>query len=137
MKKPPKVKQPPPFAFVLDELEALGVTTRPMFGTVAIYADNRILFCLRDKDSHPFDNGVWIGTTPEHHASLREELPAMRSIALLTETDPKRVKQLPLTGWQNIPASAPDFEEQVLRACALARSRDPRIGKVPASRKRR
>ena len=37
------------------------------------------------------------------------------------------------TGWQVLPADAPDFEEAVLRASDLIIAGDPRIGKVPAS----
>jgi hypothetical protein len=36
-----------------------------------------------------------------------------------------------VTGWQVLPADAPDFEEGALRACELVVARDPRIGKVP------
>lgn len=40
-----------------------------------------------------------------------------------------------VTGWQNLPSRSPDFEDAVLRACALVRGGDPRIGKIPASKK--
>ena len=39
-----------------------------------------------------------------------------------------------VTGWQVLPADAPDFEEAALRACDLIIAADPRIGKVPLSR---
>ncbi len=52
----------------------------------------------------------------------------MRSIGVLGEA---------ITGWQILPASAPDFEESALRACDLVTARDPRIGKVPKSKKPR
>jgi hypothetical protein len=42
-----------------------------------------------------------------------------------------------VTGWQILPADAPDFEESALRACELIAAKDPRIGKVPKSRRRR
>jgi len=82
---------------------------------------------LRDKPSSPRDNGVWVATTPEHHASLRQELPCLRSIAVLGAGT---------TGWQVLPADAAEFEASVVRACALVRARDPRIGKVPKGRRR-
>jgi hypothetical protein len=93
----------------------------------AVYVEERIVFVLRDgkKDD---DNGVWVATTKEHHGSLRRELPGMRSIAVFGVGVGE-------TGWQVLPLDADDFEESVLRACALVRAGDPRIGKVPKPRK--
>jgi len=66
-----------PHAFVLDAIaEALPVT-RPMFGCTAVYVKEKIVLVLRDKPSAPDDNGVWLATTAEHHASLRREFPNM------------------------------------------------------------
>jgi hypothetical protein len=115
-----------PFSFVLDELARLEPWTRPMFGCTAVYVDERIVFILREKKDE--DDGVWVATTKEHHASLRRELPRLRSITVLGAGE---------TGWQVLPVDADDFEESVLRACALVRAADPRIGKVPKSKKAR
>jgi hypothetical protein len=41
-----------------------------------------------------------------------------------------------ITGWQVLPAGAPDFEQAALHACELIVARDPRIGKVPKSRQK-
>jgi hypothetical protein len=97
-----------------------------MFGCLAVYVDEKIVLILRDKPDYPGDNGVWLATTVEHHESLREEFPAMRSVAALSKG---------VTGWQNLPADAADFEELALRACELVLRRDPRIGKVPGARR--
>jgi len=118
-----------PFPFVLEELEELAPWTRPMFGCTAVYSDDRILFVMRDKSAPRCDDGVWIATTREHHASLRSELPSMRSISVLAGGG--------VTGWQILPVESDDFEEQVLRACELVRKGDARIGKVPEKRKRK
>jgi hypothetical protein len=40
-----------------------------------------------------------------------------------------------VTGWQVLPADAPDFEETALRAGELIVAKDPRIGKVPGARR--
>jgi hypothetical protein len=40
-----------------------------------------------------------------------------------------------VTGWQVLPADAPDSEEAAVRACELIVARDPRIGKVPGARR--
>jgi hypothetical protein len=71
-----------PFDFVLQELADVGPWTRPMFGSTAVYVDEKIVFALRDGKPEG-DNGVWVATTREQHASLRKELPSLRSIAVL------------------------------------------------------
>jgi|GEM_PF-656032 len=116
-----KPSKTPPFSFVLDELNDLGPWTRPMFGCTAVYIQEMIVFVLRDRKADD-DDGVWLATTREHHASLRRELPSMRSIKMLGAGG---------TGWQVLPADADDFEDSVLQACALVRAGDVRIGKVP------
>lgn len=137
-KKPPRAdealfaaarRRAVPFDFVLTELDALGPWTRPMFGCVAVYVEDKIMFALRDKPDHPADNGVWLATAREHHASLRGELPSMRSISVLAGGGE--------TGWQLVPADGASFEDEVLRACELVRGNDPRIGKVPKARRPR
>jgi hypothetical protein len=123
-----KPKKAAPFAFVLETLEALQPRTNPMFGCLAVYVGPKIMLVLRDKPGGR-DNGVWLATTHEHHESLRAEFPSMRSISVLG-----RGKE---TGWQILPAEAPDFEEAAQRACELIAARDPRIGKVPKTKSRR
>ncbi len=120
-----KRSKPAPHAFVLDAIAAMSPRTRPMFGCLAVYVGDKIVFALRDKDSAAADNGVWLATTAEHHESLRGEFPHMRSIQVLGKG---------VTGWQVLPAEAPDFEEAALRACELIAAGDPRIGKRPKGR---
>jgi hypothetical protein len=116
-----------PYEFVLDELAPLSPWTRPMFGCLAVYIGEKIVLILRDKPTYPRDNGVWIATTHEHHDSLRAEFPTMRSIGLLGKK---------VTGWQILPAEAPEFEASALHACELIGAGDPRIGKVPGERRK-
>lgn len=115
-----------PHEFVLDALVALSPRTNPMFGCLAVYVEEKIVLILRDKPGSSPDNGVWLATTQEHHESLRREFQNMRSIAVLGKK---------VTGWQVLPADAPDFEEAAHHACELVLARDPRIGKVPKSRR--
>ncbi len=115
-----------PHEFVLGALAPLAPMTRPMFGCLAIYVEEKIILILREKPKYPADNGVWLATTEEHHESLRSEFPRMRSVGLLGKK---------ITGWQVLPSGEPDFEESALRACELVLARDPRIGKVPGGRK--
>jgi hypothetical protein len=122
---PVKHRKPVPYAFVLDAISQLPVETRSMFGCLAIYVGDKIVLMLREKQKQVEDNGVWLATTTEHHESLRREFPHMRSIQLLGKE---------VTGWQVLPADAPDFDSSALRACELIVAGDPRIGKVPRKR---
>lgn len=117
-----KARKAPPFEFILDALAPPAPLTRPMFGCLGVYVEDKIVLVLRERDDTPADNGVWLATSREHHASLRREFPRMRSIRLLSKN---------LTNWQILPVDAPDFEESALRACELILARDPRIGKTP------
>jgi hypothetical protein len=122
-----KQRKTVPHEFVLDAIAALSPKTRSMFGCLAVYVRDKIVLILRDRRDAVADNGVWLATTEEHHESLRREFPNMRSIQVLGKK---------VTGWQVLPADAPDFEEAALRACELIMARDRRIGKVAGARRR-
>ena len=116
-----------PHEFILEAVASLSPETRPRFGCLAVYVGNKIVFILRDKrDATADDDGMWLATTKEHHKSLQEDFPHMRSIKVLGKK---------ITGWQVIPAAAPDFEEAALRACEFIQAGDLRIGKIPESRR--
>lgn len=117
-----------PHEFVLDGLAPLSPITRPMFGCLAVYVEDKIVLILRDRRKAPGDNGIWLATTVAHHPSLRQEFPRMRSIRVLGKEP---------TQWQVLPADDPDFEAAAMRACQLILARDSRIGKVPKSRSSR
>jgi hypothetical protein len=123
-----KPRKAVPHEFVLEAIASLSPRTNPMFGCLAVYVKEKIVFILRDRPTNTADNGVWLATTHEHHASLREEFPNMRSIQVLGEK---------VTGWQILPVDSPDFEESAMRACELILARDPRIGKTPGAKKRK
>jgi len=121
-----KRRKPVPHEFVLEALAELSPRTRPMFGCLAVYVGEKIVLILRDKRSNAADSGVWLATTKEHHESLRLEFPTMRSIQVLGTG---------VTGWQVLPVAEGDFEAAALRACELIVAGDPRIGKVPGSKR--
>jgi len=123
---PGRSRKRAPHEFVLEALDSLSPYTRSMFGCLAVYVGEKIVLILRDKEKNADDNGVWLATTVEHHESLRREFPNLRSIGVLGKA---------VTGWQVLPADAPDFEEAALRACELVVAGDARIGKVPGKRK--
>jgi len=122
------VKKEIPFTFVLEELAELGLEIKPMFGCHAIYVGDKIVLILREKESETYDNGLWVATFAEHHASLRADFSALRHIRMFGPGP---------TGWQNLPVSHPEFEDQALALCAAIKSGDVRIGKIPASRKKK
>jgi hypothetical protein len=111
---------------VLEELDEVSPYTKPMFGAHSVYVDDKIVLILRDRPASKPDNGVWLATSKEHHASLQKDFPSMRSIEVFREAGP--------TGWQVLPADAEDFESAVLKACEFILKGDPRIGKIPKSK---
>ena len=123
--KPP-AKKTIPFEFVLENLSRIDVTVKAFFGCHSIYVGDKILLTLRNKKEHTEDNGVWIATEAEHHASLQKLFPNMRSI---------KVFGGPSSNWQILPADADDFEESVILVCELILKRDARIGKIPKKKK--
>jgi hypothetical protein len=123
-----KRRKPVPYEFVLDAIASVSPETRPMFGCIAVYVGDKIVLILRHKPGADADNGVWLATTSEHHPSLRRDFPNMRSIGVFGKGE---------TGWQVLPSDAEDFEEAAMRACDLILARDPRIGKIPKSRRKK
>ena len=117
-----------PHEFVLDALDVLSPITKPMFGCLAVYVKDKFVLILRDRPDHRADNGAWLATSAEHHASLQREFPHMRSIHMFGTT---------VTNWQVLPADARDFEESAMHACELVIAGDPRIGRVPGRRRAR
>jgi hypothetical protein len=116
-----------PFEFVLETLARANPRIKPMFGCQAIYIEEKIVLILRKRKDYEDDNGVWVATAKEHHASLKKDLPSLRSIRLLGR----------VTAWQNLPCQADDFEESVMKACEFILKGDVRIGKVPKTRSKK
>lgn len=138
MPKPPRARKLPAFSFVLDELEdsplAGHIRTRPMFGSHAVYLDQRIVFILRLRN-HPKtirDNGIWVAMLPEFTDSIRKEFPALRPIELFAARS-----RTGFTGWLNLPDTDDAFEQSALALCRLLIHGDKRLGKIPKSRTRK
>ena len=70
---PQKKRKAVPYDFVLEELEALRPRTKPMFGCLAVYVEEKIVLILRERHGSPADNGVCAG----HHRSAARQ-PAAR-----------------------------------------------------------
>ena len=131
-------KKPSQFAFVVEELEdsplAPRLRTRQMFGSLAIYVDEKIVFILRRKQNPKTlrDDGIWIATMPEHNPSLKRDFPSLRPIELFADRG-----QTGFSAWLNLPEHEERFEEEALQVCRLVIAGDPRIGRVPKPRSRR
>ena len=118
-----------PHAFVVDALAPLRPEVRRMFSGFAVYVGNLLVLMLRDHVKSPRDNGVWLvlseGTDPADR-SIRREFPSLRRIELLGDK---------IGHWLLVPSDAQNFEREALHACDLLLRRDPRLGRVPQSRR--
>jgi hypothetical protein len=129
MARPARLKPKPPHAFVLDALAPLHPEVRRMFSGFAVYIGDRIVCMLRDHPKSPRDNGVWLvlsETVNSADPTLRREFPSLRSIELLGGK---------IGHWLLIPMDSPAFETEALHACDLLLRHDPRLGRIPASRR--
>lgn len=107
----------------------LQPVVRRMFSGFAVYLGDRIVCMLRDSPKSPRDNGVWLVLSENidpGDPGLRREFPSLRSIELLGGK---------IGHWLVIPSDSPSFEKEALHACDLLLRRDPRIGRIPKSRK--
>ena len=115
-----------PHQFVLDALAEVAPTTRAMFGALAVYVGERIVFLLRERTDDRQANGVWMATADGDDERLRSEFPNMRPVHIMGKD---------ISGWKLLASDMQDFEESALRACELVVKRDIRIGKVPKSKR--
>lgn len=129
MARAAKPKQKAPHAFVVDALMPLSPEVRRMFSGFAVYLGDRIVCMLRDHVKSPRDNGVWIvlsESTNPTDPGLRREFPSIRAIELLGNK---------IGHWLLIPSDSPGFETDALHACDLLLRHDPRLGRIPKSRR--
>jgi hypothetical protein len=129
MPRTPKPKLKIPHTFVLDALAPLHPEVRRMFSGFAVYVGDRLVLMLRDHIKSPEDNGIWLvlaeGIDPVD-PSLRRDLPSIRPIQLLRNK---------ISHWLLIPSDSADFERAALDACDRILNRDPRLGRIPQSRR--
>ena len=120
-----------PHQFVLEALMPLEPEVRPMFSGFAVYVGDKIVLMLRDSLKSPADNGVWLVFSESARlddAGILRDFPSLRTIELLAGK---------IGHWRLIPSDSPTFESEALRACELLLTKDPRLGRVPQSRKTR
>jgi hypothetical protein len=123
------------FPFIVEELENSRLfprlRVRPMFGSHAVYVDDKIVFILRKKGDLKTirDDGLWVASVPEHSASLVRAFPQLRPIELFHNRG-----QRGFNGWLNLADSEASFEQTAISLCQLVVGEDPRIGKLPKVR---
>lgn len=122
-----KVKKQLPYSFVLDELATLDITSKPMFGFVYVYLGEKLILLLRERPNQPERNGLWLATTSEGLASLRQEFPLLPPSCVISSGK---------NGWLFLPARLEIFESYAVRACELIAEYDARIGVIAAEQKR-
>ena len=130
MPRPAKPKRKPPHAFVIEALAPLDPEVRPMFSGFNVYIGDRLVCMLRDHPQSPRDNGPLAGAVRQSRippiASSAASIPSLRRIELLGGM---------IGHWLLVPSDGPDFEKEALHACDLLLRHDPRLGRVPKSRR--
>jgi hypothetical protein len=122
-------RKSPPYPFLIESLATAHPEIRPMFSGYAVYIGDRIVAMLRDSQKSPEDNGMWLvlsDTIDPSSKTLRKQFPSLRKIALLGDV---------IKHWLLIPSDSPTFEEESLHACDLILAHDPKIGRIPKSRR--
>jgi hypothetical protein len=109
-----------PYDFVLKSLYPFKVTKRKMLGGYALLKDKKILLLLRESNTSPEFNGVFIATVPEFFDELQAEIHTSR---MEFDLDGSR------NSWIFISEDLEGFESKVQQACELIKNGDGRIGK--------
>ena len=129
MSRSSKYRLQVPYAFVLEALAPLHIEVQRMFSGFAIYSGDRLLMMIRNHLTSPQDNGIWLvlseGADPAD-ASLRQDFPSIRRIELLRSK---------IDHWLLVPSDDAAFEPLALHAWDFLLRRDPRLGRVPNSRR--
>lgn len=111
-----------PFDFLLDYLP-VNVITRPAVGMYYIYWEKKIVLILRKLSKNSHQNGLWIATRREDHASLKADIPAITDFVF----DEGEVFE---SAWLLLSDGHDDFETAAISICELISHRDKRIGKT-------
>ncbi len=109
-----------PYDFVIRMLYPIRPTIKKMLGGYALHHQQKWLLFLREKDTQPEFNGVFVATQPEYFEALQKTIHQSKmSFDLDGSYD----------SWIFISEDLPDFEAKVQKACDLIKAGDERIGK--------
>ena len=89
-----------PHGFILDAIAEVCPTTRAMFGALAVYVGEKIVFLLRDRPADPQANGVWLAIPTEFQESLHTDFP---------NAGPVRIMGKEISGWRLLAVAADDL----------------------------
>ena len=110
-------------AWILEAFERDSTYVRKrMFSFDAAYIDGRLCITVGERDE-PW-NGMMVCTSQDHHATLIEEMPALRPHPVLGK-------------WLYVSQNDPAFESSVDKVVRLVLARDPRIGVEPKPKRSR
>ncbi len=109
-----------PHDFVLRFLYPVRPAIRKMLGCYALFVKNKLILLLRERDTQPELNGVFVATKPAFYEALQSEVH--------TSNIDYDIDGAPFT-WIFISEDLPDFEDKVKYACELIKAGDERIGK--------
>ena len=110
-------------AWILEAFERDSTYVRKrMFSFDAAYIDGRLCITVGERDE-PW-NGMMVCTSQNHHATLIEEMPALRPHPVLGK-------------WLYVSQNDPAFESSVDKVVRLVLARDPRIGVEPKPKRSR
>jgi len=110
-----------PHAFVLDAIAELSPGTRPMFGCLGVYVDDKIVFILRDKHDKAADN------------KLGPLAPSFRLTACGSPELHAMQQRVPTRSWTVRSGGPPSHPLQALRAAAIS----AHVDHAPGGRKLR
>ena len=98
--------------------------TKRMFGGLAAYLHERLMLVLVEptKTGRWTWHGVLVGTSHEHHASIRKEFPAAAPHGILRK-------------WLYVDSTHPRFETTMEAMARRMARNDPRFGVVPRPRR--
>lgn len=115
-----------PLDFVLDLLYPLPVRTNKMFGTVAIYHEEKVILATKRNEAKPLDDGIWVATKLEHHAELKSIIPELRELEIYK-----------IKSWLVLREEEDNFEERAEQIVDLIKSKSPLIGNIPKPKKKK
>lgn len=111
-----------PFDFILNHLPR-NIIVQPAIGMFYIYWNKKIVLIARQTKKNPQHNGLWIPSSREHHASLKQEIPAITDFVF---DEGQEID----SAWLLLNDQHNDFENAATTLCDLITYRDIRIGRV-------
>ncbi len=107
-------------------LYSLPLKHKKMFGVDAYYYEASLLFALREKETYPKDNVIWIATKKQHHQKLKHQFKSI-----------KPIESVGIKSWLMLASDHDYFETDAHHLAQLILNRSALIGTTPGSKKRK